>query len=279
MTELATALRDRLVAQAKVFASASSHRTVTGTGRENALADLLREVLPRRFEVLSGVIVPGGKTVPTKSRRQVDLILADTLEYPLLARSGDLAVVLPNAVRAVIEVKTRVSGDNELQKALEQMAETALESDSGAMWHSALFSFSYPADSESLRRDLELILQRRKEAQAALANPGPANDDTEQKKNRRIVSLLADTFLPDLIVSDKGAIAMKSSNAYEFFTTGDSLAALVLVAEVLTAIALEVKRTGAHPDQLASEISEALDAHRDYLGGNPISANLDPLSF
>ncbi len=148
------ALRQRLVAQAELFAGLSAHTTVTGTGRERALADLLREVLPRRLEVLSGVVARMDGGAPAKSARQVDLLIADTHDFPVLARSGDLAVVLPDSVRAMVEVKTRVSGDAELLNAVAQLAESLSECTTGQRWYSALFSYTYPETSKKLREGL-----------------------------------------------------------------------------------------------------------------------------
>jgi hypothetical protein len=170
--DFAQALRQRLVAQAELFAALSSHTATTGAGRERALADLLREVLPRRVEVLSGVVARTDGGTPAKSARQVDVIIADTHDFPVLARSGDLAVVLPDAVRAMVEIKTRVSGEMEMRDAIKQLAESRSECTTGQAWYSALFSYTYPNNPETLRAVLKGLSEARNEKTAELQKPG-----------------------------------------------------------------------------------------------------------
>lgn len=55
-TGLTHLLRRRLKAQADMFAALTSHPTLIGTGREDALAELLRQFMPRRFEILQGTV-------------------------------------------------------------------------------------------------------------------------------------------------------------------------------------------------------------------------------
>src|SRR5207237_3296123 len=86
-------LRKRMQAQADMFAAVTSHPTLIGSGREDALAELLRQLLPRRLELLSGTIaIFNDQGVPEKSTNQIDLIVADTLDYPTLLRVGATAV-------------------------------------------------------------------------------------------------------------------------------------------------------------------------------------------
>lgn len=210
--DFAEALRQRLVAQAELFAALSSHTTITGTGRERALADLLREVLPRRVEVLSGVVARMDDGAAAKSARQVDLLIADTHDFPVLARSGDLAVVLPDAVRAMVEIKTRVS---EMKDAIKQLAESRSECTTGQTWYSALFSYNYPNSSKDLRTVLSLLITARNEANGQLQDPGL--DPAVRAKLQAEVSPLVDANLPELIVSEKGAIGIKVGSVYQFY--------------------------------------------------------------
>jgi hypothetical protein len=257
------ALRRRLVAQAEIFAALSSHTTITGSGRERALADLLREVLPRRLEVLSGVVARMDGGAPAKSTRQVDLIIADTHDFPVLARSGDLAVVLPGSVRAMVEIKTRVSGDSEMKEAITQLAESRAECTTGQTWYSALFSYSHPSDSKALREVLEALIKARDEAIVKLQDAGL--DAAVRTKLQAEVSPLVEAHLPDLIVSERGAIAIKGKGLYQFYECDEGRAAVVLVSEILTAVTTDLVRAGSIGDPLATALAAAVAVHSKFL--------------
>ncbi|MCK6586175.1 MAG: hypothetical protein L6Q76_01180, partial [Polyangiaceae bacterium] len=100
-------LREQVVAQANLLEALTAHPTLVGAGRERAVIDMLRGQLPRRYEVLTGTVL-GQDDDGTWQRenRQLDVMVVDTFDYPTLLRNGDLAVVLPQAVRVVIEVKS-----------------------------------------------------------------------------------------------------------------------------------------------------------------------------
>ncbi len=261
--DFAEALRQRLVAQAELFAALSSHTTITGTGRERALADLLREVLPRRVEVLSGVVARMDDGAAAKSARQIDLLIADTHDFPVLARSGDLAVVLPDAVRAMVEIKTRVSGDNEMKDAIKQLAESRSECTTGQTWYSALFSYNYPNSSETLRTVLDLLITARNEKTVQLQDP--SLDPAVRAKLQAEVSPLIHAHLPDLIVSEKGAIAIKVVSAYQFYECDAGRAAVVFVSEILTAVTTELTRAGSIGYPLTTALTSAVGVHSKFL--------------
>jgi hypothetical protein len=261
--DFAEALRQRLVAQAELFAALSSHTTITGTGRERALADLLREVLPRRVEVLSGVVARMDEGAVTKSARQVDLLIADTHDFPVLARSGDLAVVLPDAVRAMVEIKTRVSGESEMKDAIKQLAESRSECTTGQTWYSALFSYNYPNSSKTLRTVLDLLITARNETTIQLQDAGL--EAAVRAKLQAEVSPLIHAHLPDLIVSEKGAIAIKAGSVYQFYECDSGRAAVVFVSEILTAVTTELTRTGSIGYPLTTALASAVGVHSRFL--------------
>lgn len=109
MTAEAPSFRDllyrRMLAQANLVAALSDHPTLVGSSRERALAELLRELIPRRYEVLSGTVLLESGRRHVRSP-QIDLMIVDTFDYPAVLRAGDIAVVPPEAIRAVIEVKS-----------------------------------------------------------------------------------------------------------------------------------------------------------------------------
>ncbi|MFW6226441.1 MAG: DUF6602 domain-containing protein [bacterium] len=92
----------------------TGHGPTIGAWREHILIDLIREHIPKRFSVSSGFIYE------TKDRisPQIDIIIYDSLSYGTLFRFGDVVVVRPESVYAIIEVKSKLNKKN-LEKAIE----------------------------------------------------------------------------------------------------------------------------------------------------------------
>jgi hypothetical protein len=237
-------LRARMVAQANVVATLTSHPTLIGLGREQALADLLRQFVPKRFEVLSGTVMAGAPAV--KSSRQVDVMVADTTEYPTVLRAGELAIVLPESVRAVIEVKSNLrkparprlfdvathaeepDGDDNNTRGNEQTGgagpttvkkkdepETFLSAlvqvgmlaalfDAGSAVFTALLSYRAPKFNKKLREYLVTCLQLREEGRSKIGD-----NRFDQEALREFVPALSGAQLPSMILADGGAIAVK----------------------------------------------------------------------
>ena len=86
------------------------HRLTSGMFKEAALRSVLRRHLPESLLIGSGFIVNKQGVCST----QIDLLLVDAT-YPTLFKDGDLLVVTPDAVRGIIEVKTTLSGEQELR--------------------------------------------------------------------------------------------------------------------------------------------------------------------
>jgi hypothetical protein len=97
-----------------------SHHPSLGRYKERLLAELLREYIPRTFEVGTGFVLfphedvspPGGalhhdplNQSAFAISRQCDLLIFDASSVPPVFRDGDFVVIRPDAVRAVIEVK------------------------------------------------------------------------------------------------------------------------------------------------------------------------------
>lgn len=87
------------------------HSTSEGDYCEVLLKELLRRTIPRRFSIDTGFV--HGVTLPsidtnsegTFCTPQLDIIIHDVTDFPPLFRSEDFVIVMPDAVRAVIEVK------------------------------------------------------------------------------------------------------------------------------------------------------------------------------
>lgn len=242
-TDFAQLQRDRLRAQADVFAALASHGTIVGTAREIALMEFFRGLVPRRFEVLSGAIVETVDGKISKSASQLDVIVVDTFEYPTLLRAGDLAIVIPDSVRVVVEAKSDLEKGQTFFAALEQIGQARVLAGPSVL--TALFCFGAPAKSGTLREWLcEAITHRTHLIEWAITNPdepskdGIARPDRYKKATKEtlidVASTLSAANLPDLILADKGAIAIRSDKEgktlYEFFETKDEAPSVVALA-------------------------------------------------
>ena len=93
------------------------HAALRGGEAEDLVRRFLREHIPRRFDVGTGFIIDPRNKVS----RQTDVIVYDALNCPTY-RASDTAGIFPaNNVAAVVEVKSKLDGD-ELQDALDKIA-------------------------------------------------------------------------------------------------------------------------------------------------------------
>ncbi len=111
-TEL-TAVKDRV-------RNLIQHWPTDGAFKESALRIVLRRHLPETLQVGTGFNVSRCGECST----QIDLLIVDR-SYPTLFKEGDLLIVTPSAVRAIIEVKTKLS-QNKFQKVLDNVAKCKL---------------------------------------------------------------------------------------------------------------------------------------------------------
>lgn len=95
-----------------------AHYSSLGRYKENLLKNVVVDFLPSRYSVGTGfVIFPKENEHQTASSderlrlpehqvsRQLDLIVYDSSNYPLVFKDGDFVVVRPEAVRSIVEVK------------------------------------------------------------------------------------------------------------------------------------------------------------------------------
>jgi hypothetical protein len=235
-TGLSHLLRRRLRAQADLFAALTSHPTLIGAGRENALAELLRQFMPRRFEILQGTVaIVDEDQRPMRSTHQLDIIVADTMGFPTLLRSGNVAVVLAQSVRAVMEVKSNLRRGASFVSALIQIARARQLLASDAPVFTGLFSFGAPADPETLRDWLADLLELRQLLATKQGTPRIArirdallateDEDVRVSDENALLKLLDNSNLPNVIAADRGAVTRKvggqgASDFYMFLGRG-----------------------------------------------------------
>lgn len=93
------------------------HWATDGAFKEAALRNVLRRHLPESMTVGTGFIV----SKDGEFSSQIDLLIVQR-QFPTLFKDGDLLIVSPNCVHAIIEVKTNLSGSAGFQEALAKVA-------------------------------------------------------------------------------------------------------------------------------------------------------------
>lgn len=88
-----------------------AHWPSDGAWKESMLRSVLRRYLPSSFSVGSGFII-----TPEGTSTQIDMLICDD-SAPLLFRDGDFIIATADCVRAVVEVKTTLRG-NDLMESL-----------------------------------------------------------------------------------------------------------------------------------------------------------------
>lgn len=96
------------------------HNLTSGEHKEVALRTLLRRHLPESVFVGRGFIV-----TPEKSSTQIDILIVKR-SWPTLFKDGDLVMVAPGAVCALIEVKTQLEGPQAIREAAEKITRNAM---------------------------------------------------------------------------------------------------------------------------------------------------------
>jgi hypothetical protein len=213
--------------------------------------------------------------VPEKSTHQIDLIVADTLDYPTLLRVGGTAVVLPPAVRALIEVKSDLAKGADFVHAVAQICRIKQMLGLGEPVFTTLFSFTAPSRASTLRGWLEELMMLRRSLSGE--NVPEVNDlreevlGDEQKVPHAAAELLAVLSadnLPDMVVADRGAVARKTKELdplrdfYSFLKDRDDTPAVaVFIDQLLQYLSATAERTVAFPGagshKLAMELVRA----------------------
>lgn len=213
-----------------MFAAVAAHGTIIGTAREIALIEFFRSLVPRRYEVLTGAIAVERDGRLDRSSSQLDVLVVDTFDYPTLLRAGDLAVVLAPSVLAVIESKSDLERGKDFKDAMIQIGRARQLSGQNTL--TALFCFGAPSDSGTLRHWLEDILEQRRDHLKA----AKTTNKTDREAQLTSATLFSTQSLPELILSDRGAIAIRedasdgSRTKYGFYKTSDGTPTIVALA-------------------------------------------------
>jgi hypothetical protein len=115
--EHARSLAQQIAAEKDRVRNLTRHWPTDGAHKEEILRAILTERLPARFRIENGFVV----TADAESS-QIDIMIVDS-ERPVVSRDANGTVyVTPDAVRAIIEVKTRLRGKREFLEAFRKLA-------------------------------------------------------------------------------------------------------------------------------------------------------------
>ncbi|QQG40561.1 MAG: hypothetical protein HYV37_03260 [Candidatus Levyibacteriota bacterium] len=96
----------------------TSHRVTSGDYHEEILRTIIRNFLTKRYSVKKGFIYKGKGDVSN----QIDIMIVDeTMPAAYLFQEGDFAIVIPEAVIAILEVKTTLNA-GDFDNAVENIA-------------------------------------------------------------------------------------------------------------------------------------------------------------
>ena len=133
--KFAASLAEEIGTLSDRMAAVVPHMGEQGRFREDLLRSVLEKNLPSRYHVATGFIEGCG--------RQLDILIYDQIDYVPLFREAGVVVVPPEAVRAVIEVKTTLNAE-ELNDALGKIADVALFDDCNPPFFKGVFAYRGP---------------------------------------------------------------------------------------------------------------------------------------
>lgn len=176
------------------------------------------------------------------------LIVADTMDFPTLLRSGNVAVVLAQSVRAVLEVKSNLKRGASFVSALVQIARARQLLEPTDPMFTGLFSFGAPTNPETLRDWFGDVVALRYLLATKQGDPGiakirdavlnAADDDVKVADEDELLAVLANRNLPDIIAADQGAVARKGSGPsatsfYSFLGGRDDVPSVMVLIDKL----------------------------------------------
>ncbi|WP_406867316.1 DUF6602 domain-containing protein [Paraburkholderia fungorum] len=141
----AASIASELASMSERIGNLIGHGPTVGSYRESLLQALLRRHVPTRYHVATGFI--------HGCPRQVDILIYDQVDYAPTFREGDLVVVQPEAVRAVIEVKTTLDPEK-LKESLSLLEDVSPLDDMEPPFFKGIFAFKSPMDAEAAARTI-----------------------------------------------------------------------------------------------------------------------------
>jgi len=136
----------------------SAHWLTDGTHKEILLRSVLRCHLPEELNVCTGFVYKNAEI-----SSQIDILVISKSGYTLF-KEGELVIVTPHAVKAIIEVKTTLNGPSKMEEVLaklarnSEVAEQELVQNRGQIW-SGLFIYEQDTNEEKQKQILQEIVK------------------------------------------------------------------------------------------------------------------------
>lgn len=98
-------LSAKLQSEFDFLSSQITHRPSKGSAREYVLKELLRQHLPKKLAIGSGIVIATDGTIS----KQMDIVVYDSMNTPIMYTAGDMQIFPVECVYAVIEVKSNLN--------------------------------------------------------------------------------------------------------------------------------------------------------------------------
>lgn len=95
------------------------HWQTDGEHKEAVLRKMIRSVIPSRLSLCRGFMVNHLQ----EGTGQVDILILDRLNKPVLFQDDELVIATPDCVRGIIEVKTKIHSAAELREVLSKLSD------------------------------------------------------------------------------------------------------------------------------------------------------------
>ncbi len=119
LTEMFTRVARRMEFDVEDVRDAFTHGGVKGTALETAVIEtVLRPYLPDKIGICTGQVVDDSGAYS----KQLDVILYDRANTPMLKRSAEIRLLPAECVFAVIEVKTKIDSQQDIKDVFDNMA-------------------------------------------------------------------------------------------------------------------------------------------------------------
>ncbi|HMR89127.1 MAG TPA: hypothetical protein PKD51_13280 [Saprospiraceae bacterium] len=136
-----SSIAQELEQKSKRITEIINHPGTIGSYREDLLKNVLSKYLPKKFSISSGFI----EGCP----RQIDIIIYDSHNYIPLFRENNIVVVKIESVRAIIEVKSKLTKDK-LTESLKLLNEVSNIRQSIIPFYKGVFAFSSNLSSKRI---------------------------------------------------------------------------------------------------------------------------------
>lgn len=143
-----SSISDDMSAKSSRIRHLTGHPTTVGTYRERLLMSALQRIVPKRYQVSTGFI--------ENCSRQLDIIVWDSQNFTALFQEEDFVVVPRAAVRAALEVKTKLTPKN-IGDALNILWDAFSRENTAAPVFKGIFAFE-----TSYRSDLAVAMSMKK---------------------------------------------------------------------------------------------------------------------